>query len=537
MLDRLKQIGARLLEIWNKWTRTQKTVIISAVSVFVIAVIIIVAVLSRTKYELLTTCEDYSELNKVDAILQESSYKYEIKDLKVYVDKNNITKAKMALADQQIKSSGYTFEDAMKSDFSTTETDRNRMYAHYLEAKFASDLENMEGVKSATVTVKLSDSSLSFSSTQAETSVGVTLITSKTLSDDMAESMANFLATSVGNSTTNSITIIDNKGNTLFNGSSAANSISGVSMTGKLKYKTAIESTVKDSIRSSIVASGMYDDVVIALNYNLNWDTVNTIATEYKAQEGREEGLFDTSYRVTSIGANGAGGTPGTVSNGESGITYDIDTGDTNTSKYTVEQLSYLPDKIVTSTTSDPGGIVLDGSSIAVTLVKTVVYNEDDAKTLGYLDDMTWDEFKSNNSEPVSLEVDDQWYQIISSGTGISTDKIAVVAYQNNLFEDSVSQSILNRASFWIQIALAIAILGILIFVLLRSARPLTVEEKEPELSVEEMLATTKENQPTVDEIDLQEKSETRKAIEKFVDENPEAVALLLRNWLKDDWG
>lgn len=93
-----------------------------------------------------------------------------------------------------------------------------------------------------------------------------------------------------------------------------------------------------------------------------------------------------------------------------------------------------------------------------------------------------------------------------------------------------------SRASFWIQIGLAVAILGILVFIVLRSARPLTVEEKEPELSVEEMLASTKENQPSVDDIDLQEKSETRKAIEKFVDENPEAVALLLRNWLNDDW-
>ena len=49
-------------------------------------------------------------------------------------------------------------------------------------------------------------------------------------------------------------------------------------------------------------------------------------------------------------------------------------------------------------------------------------------------------------------------------------------------------------------------------------------------------LASTRENQPSVDDIDLQEKSETRKAIEKFVDENPEAVALLLRNWLNEDW-
>ena len=102
--------------------------------------------------------------------------------------------------------------------------------------------------------------------------------------------------------------------------------------------------------------------------------------------------------------------------------------------------------------------------------------------------------------------------------------------------EDSDSPSVFQTASFWIQIALAVVILGLLAFVVIRSARPLTVEETEPELSVEEMLATTKENQPAVDDIDIQEKSETRKAIEKFVDENPEAVALLLRNWLNDGW-
>ena len=38
-------------------------------------------------------------------------------------------------------------------------------------------------------------------------------------------------------------------------------------------------------------------------------------------------------------------------------------------------------------------------------------------------------------------------------------------------------------------------------------------------------------------DIEVETKSETRKMIEKFVDENPEAVASLLRNWLNEDWG
>ncbi len=87
----------------------------------------------------------------------------------------------------------------------------------------------------------------------------------------------------------------------------------------------------------------------------------------------------------------------------------------------------------------------------------------------------------------------------------------------------------------YIPIILAVVIFGLLAFVVFKSTRPVQVLETEPELSVEALLASTKENQP-VEDIDLNEKSETRKAIDKFVDENPEAVALLLRNWLDEEW-
>ncbi|MFQ9483646.1 MAG: hypothetical protein ACLR0W_03380 [Lachnospira sp.] len=34
MAERIKQIPKKLLEIWNNWTKKQKTVIVSAVAVF-----------------------------------------------------------------------------------------------------------------------------------------------------------------------------------------------------------------------------------------------------------------------------------------------------------------------------------------------------------------------------------------------------------------------------------------------------------------------------------------------------------------------
>lgn len=534
MADRIKQIPQKLLEIWKNWSVKQRIIIVSSIVAFIAVVGILAFVLTRPKYQVLVTCDDYTEMNSVTSLLSENNHKYKIDNMVVSVNEKELTACKMLLATEDIQSDGYTFEDAMKRSFTTTDSDSTKQYAHYLETKLEGDLKDMDGVKDASVTINMPEKTNSFYQAASDATVAVKLVTTKDIDEDAAESMASLLAMAVGNDSTKSITIIDNKGNTLFNGAAGNNSTSGVGMNSKLKYKSQIEATTSSSLLRNIVSTGLYDDAVITLNYELDWNTVNTIAKEYTAQEGREEGLYSHSYEQESVGTNGASGTPGTTSN--SGTTYDITDGTTSTSTYTVKEYDYLPNELVTTTNTDPGAIVKNGSSIAVTLIKNVTYEETQAKKLGYLDGKDWDTFKSENSEPVTLNVDNSWVDIISKGTGIDPANISVVAYQKNSFQDKASSNILSKASFWVQIVLAAAILGILVLVIIRSARPLTVEEKEPELSVEEMLASTRENQPSVDDIDLQEKSETRKAIEKFVDENPEAVALLLRNWLNEDW-
>ena len=55
-MDKLKQIPARFLEIWKSWSRNQKIIIVSAVAVFIAAVVVIAVVLSRPTYQELTRC-------------------------------------------------------------------------------------------------------------------------------------------------------------------------------------------------------------------------------------------------------------------------------------------------------------------------------------------------------------------------------------------------------------------------------------------------------------------------------------------------
>ena len=80
---------------------------------------------------------------------------------------------------------------------------------------------------------------------------------------------------------------------------------------------------------------------------------------------------------------------------------------------------------------------------------------------------------------------------------------------------------------------LILLLLGCVVF---RSTRKEKVAEIEPELSVESLLESTKESQEEMQDIGYNEKSETRILIEKFVEDNPEAAASLLRNWLNEEW-
>ncbi len=169
---------------------------------------------------------------------------------------------------------------------------------------------------------------------------------------------------------------------------------------------------------------------------------------------------------------------------------------------------------------------------MGITLTRVETRTEEELELLGLLEETTFDEYVANNSERQQLEVGEELYELFSDASGILPERIKITAYvQPNYIAKEV---VPRNWSFYLEIALAVMIAGLLIYVIFRGMKPEEVIEEEPELSIERLLATTKENQ-SLEDIEFSEKSETRRLIEKFVDENPEAVANLLRNWLSDD--
>ena len=155
---------------------------------------------------------------------------------------------------------------------------------------------------------------------------------------------------------------------------------------------------------------------------------------------------------------------------------------------------------------------------------------------MGLLDGITWDEYKLANSDRKKLEVDPELYSVVSNACGIAFEDLTIVAYKEPFFVDR--ESALSGVEFTdvLQIILIVIILLLLAYVVIRSFKRDKVEEEQPEeLSVENLLQSMPAE--PLEDIELETKSETRKMIEKFVEENPEAVANLLRNWLNEDWG
>ena len=149
---------------------------------------------------------------------------------------------------------------------------------------------------------------------------------------------------------------------------------------------------------------------------------------------------------------------------------------------------------------------------------------------------MTFKVFMLANNAPVLVEVDDRYIDLIANATGFSASKITVLCNEIPQFVPIEEDE--RSISDYLQIIITVLILALLGFVVFRSTRSKKVKEEiQPELSVDALLESTAEAAvDPLDDIDYNEKSEQRVLIEKFVDENPDAVALLLRNWLNEDW-
>lgn len=541
MREKVKEIPEKFKVFWDKYTSKQKTIVIAIICVVLIAIGVVAWLASRPTWSKFQVFDSVDDANTMTKALDDQSitWKASSDGKTIYVHQDDMTNALYAMSDNGLTDKGYTWDAAFDNSMSTTESEKDQKRVLALQSEIRQSLIQYKFIDDANVFINVPESTYTvLSSDDAETaktsitaSIELNDKNKDLLDDKTAETLAYWLANTVGTDVKNVI-INDTDGKCIYNGNTS-DGLGGVLTGGSTEYCNKLRNTIADNVTTLLIRCG-YDDAQVGTDgIQFDMNKIETLTKEYSVDDGREYGYPTNLYTYSSKGASGNGGTPGTDSN-DSDTDYVNNSSSGTSNTVDVQKLTdLLTNEKVQNIKQETPAIKLADSSLGIVVRKYTVYKEDDLKADGTLDKTTWDQFISQNNKISTTTVSTDEINLISAATGVSANKITVLAYNVPQFVSSTKSS--NGISNYLMIILTVLIIALLIFVILRGASPLAAEDEEPELSVEQLLATTKENQ-SLDDIEFSDKSDTRKMIEKFVDENPEAVAQLLRNWLNDEW-
>lgn len=534
LLEWLKSLPKKFLDWWEHFTSRQKIAITALAVCVIFAFVILIVSVTKPQYVRIFRAENPVDAQTAIDLLKSTDgmdYKTSEDGLEIFINRKNYTEANLLLGSNNIYTSAFGIDNVSEGGFTSTEADRQRRYVVYLESMMEETLETYTFVKEAQVQLTVPQDDGTMISRQQETSAGVMLTLSGECTRDAAAGMARFIATALGNDSTECIVITDNQGHLLFSGSSETSSYGLASSLMELQSKWT-EVTV-DRVRDVFLNTNSFSNVEVAANIVI--DTANREVAKhiYNAPEGSNEGLPASRDTYHEENNGGTSGVPGTDSQVETGYQYP----DSQYSNSVVDETSvdFLQNEETIHEEIPAGGIKADESSISAICINYNVIREEDVKAQGLLDGegVTWEQYKLNNGGRVQVEASEELYQFVANATGISVKNISLIIYEEPFFVDK--EGIDVETADVLQIILILLILGLLAFVVLRSMRSVKAEDEEAEISIDDILKSTPVD--TLEEINVDDKSESRKIVEKFVDDNPEAAANLLRNWLTEDWG
>lgn len=542
MMDQLIAIKDKLLSFWNKYTTKQKTIIICVAAAVFFALVLLSYLLTRPTYTHLASLSDASLASTLSEALDEEGIKYNMETdpsgttTSFDVEQSDYSDAVLVMGSNGIVDKDMTWEDALESDMTTSSLEKHTKITLALQSTIKDNLLNFDNVEDATVIIDREDDNGTIYAESEEASVSVTLRIRKggEVTSETATAMAYYLTNAVGNKTTDNIVIVDTAGNLLY-GAKTDNSLGGT-ISGVEDYKEKLQNTFAERTEKMLLKAG-YDDVEVSrMAIKFNMDKVNELITEYSVAEGQDQGYYSHSYEYASNGQSGSGGPPGTESNGDLTDSMLQTDGTTNT-ETTLNKYDYLPNEDVKNIEHEVGAVVPEESSMGIVLTRYRRVSEESLKEQGALDNISFEDYVEQNSATTTLEVPEELIPLVSAATGIAENQINILVQEKPVYEAAEDTGLFGGSfTNYLMLILTVLIGALLIFVIIRGTSPVEVTELEPELSVEDLLATTQEDKE-LEEIEMGEKSEIRNLIEKFVDENPEAVAMLLRNWINEDWG
>ena len=542
MQDRIRELGDNLKEKWQGLEAQQKLRFGLGVACLIIALGVTLYFALRPQWSVLSSNKDIATLNKAQVVLNEAGIRNKTvnDDTALMVLEKDKFRAMAVLGDNpEVEGAvGFNFEDAINSSgFGVSESVKKTMNKVALQNELAESIKKMSGVTDATVFLNIPENSSILLKDPIPATASILITQSSDIDSAKAQTMADLVANAVSGLSRENVTITNQHMSVLYSGESHGNSNLGTDYEMELKRKAEIDSKVFAAIKP------FFDDVKVISNIVVKTDKIQIEDYDVKSlnPDTNTGVLYNSAKTNETASSSGAGGEPGLGSNDQATSEYQMSGGNENSSASRKSESSlYDYGKTTTYVQESYGNLIPESSSLAITGYRFKVYDQKYMEDNDMLGGQSWAAFKEERSElmPVRIDVDAGIVENIQTGTGISN--VSLIAYELYHFQDAEIVPL-----DW-QLIVVFAILALLIVMLaiglFRNAQPEEIIDVDPELSVEDLLVSTQLEEAKEAEverlrdIDYTSESEVKKQIDKFVDDKPEAVAQLLRNWLNEGW-
>ena len=552
MPDQLKKFADPLKARWDLLSMPQRYKLVGVICVVVVAIVITLFFALRVRYETLAANRDMLEIMGMQSALNQAGIRNRTdnngRDLLVDARRMQEAAQTVWVANAAPADDRFTWANALDTGLGTTDLERRRMHQLALEDSIADMIVGMMGVTHASVNLDLPHRR-PFDTNAPMPSAIIAITTTRDIAQHEARTIARAAAFSISDLELDNIAVIDQNMRTLFDGSRDV--IEPDSVTGALEARNQHRNQALWTLTRQFLH--MFDNVEAGVNFVFD-DTLFTeeIAEVWRRPEGGETGIPFERRDVRAEVENVPGGVePGFAAQLPVTPGYAMGPGGVTHASTREQDVRYQIDNITTITQRAPGWVIPESSSASI--MATIITNirqdlwmsdvpEGEVRTTE-----DWERFKQENSRSINItnqfDAFDDVLLMAAATTGIPAGNIHLMIWEDLNFIDDIPTAwdIPLLAMF----AVLLFLLALLALGVLQKAKTAAAasEEAEPELSVEDLLVSTQleeakeEAAEEFEAIDYFKENEIKKHIEKFVNEKPEAVASLLRNWINaEEW-
>ncbi|NWL86384.1 MULTISPECIES: flagellar basal-body MS-ring/collar protein FliF [unclassified Paenibacillus] len=530
MNERIAQYRDTLTGYWNRFSKKQKTLLISTVSIILLAIILLTVQFSKTEYDVAFTNLDSSDAAGIITYLESSGvpYKLSADGSSISVPSKNVARVKVDIGSQGIVQNGSIGLESFNENSSLigmTDNEFSVKYKKALNGEVEQLLKSMKGVNNAKVLINLPAENVFASPSEQEKASASVVVSFKPgyrPTQEAIDGYFNLIKTSVPNLPIENISLSSSDDNVLLASGEGGSGGKIASLTTAVQENMALQKKFESDVRQSVkqflskltgpekvevlVASTLnFDQVTQKDNLVTPVDTENMKGIEISAQK------IQKSYTGQADGVGGIAGTgeqdvPGYPSGG---------TGNGSSSEESSSTINYEVNHITKDIVASPY-VVKDLT------INAVVEPPNGQQAL---DPATESAIQTILANIVGSYLAD-------SGTTYTDAelqrKVAVYSQPFHGTEQSTSGLSLSSPLVWgVGAAALLAIAGI-IFLVVRRGRNQEIEEEEipmpltPEFPSINLESVTNENQ-------------VRKQLETLAKKKPDEFVNLLRTWLADE--